>query len=202
MPAPRLDDTMPAESTGRRSRCGSSPRHNAVMLRTLRPGPGDALPAHAVYVDQVPDGDILTILQSQGREALALLRGITEEQSLHRYAPGKWSLRELLNHVNDAERVFALRALWFARGYGESLPGFEQDTGVAHAAADRRPWQAHVDEFQHLRAATVSLVENLPEEAWDRRGIASDAPVSVRGMIFVCAGHVAHHVRILRERYL
>jgi hypothetical protein len=141
-------------------------------------------------------------LESQLEEALPILRGIPEEKSLHRYAPGKWSVREVLSHIADTERVFAYRALWFARGFEIPLPSFDQNVAVAGAAADTIPWAAHIEDFRGVRLSTVSLFRNLPEAAWSRSGIASDNPFTVRALAYIISGHCAHHVRIVRERYL
>ena len=129
-------------------------------------------------------------------------RCISDERSRHRYAPDKWSIREVLGHINDTERLFAFRAFWFARGLPEPLPSFDQDIAAAHAGADDRSWSAHIDEFRSVRAATLALFQHLPPDAWTRRGVASDMPFTVRALAFIAAGHVAHHARLLRERYL
>ena len=120
---------------------------------------------------------------------------------LFRYAPEKWSIRRVLNHVNDTERLFVFRAFWFARGFDSALPAFDQDAGSAAAGADGVSWARHVEEFRAIRAATVSFFGNLPAEAWTRRGIASDNPVSVRALAYITAGHLQHHMAVLRERY-
>jgi hypothetical protein len=169
---------------------------------TPRPERTEAAPYYFTYIDQVPDGDILELLEAQRREVVDLLRGIPEPQSRHRYAADKWSIREVVNHVNDTERVFAFRALWFARGFANPLPGFDQNVGVAAARADEQAWSNLVDEFQVIRTATLALFRMLPEEAWARQGVASDKPVSVNALAYVVAGHATHHVKILRERYV
>lgn len=135
-------------------------------------------------------------------EMLEFLSGISEEQSLHSYEPGKWTIRELLNHVNDGERIFAGRALWFARGFTDPLPSFEQDIAVQAAHANNTSWVDLVEEFEIVRLGTLSLLKSLPDEAWDRTGVASDNPVSVRALAYIIAGHVTHHINVLRERYL
>ena len=155
------------------------------------------------YIDKVPrDADIRTFLETQLGETIALLNGISDEKSLHKYAPEKWSIRESVSHINDTERVFTHRALWFARGFDIPLPSFDQDVAVKGASADARGWRAHVDEFSAIRGATIQLFRNMPDDAWDRRGIASGKEVTVRALAYMTAGHVAHHVGILRERYL
>jgi hypothetical protein len=154
------------------------------------------------YINQVPEGDIGRILETQEREAVQLLSGISEERSLHRYAPGKWTIREVVSHINDTERMFTFRALWFARGFDSELPSFEQDVAIGTAGANDRPYHSHVDEFRAIRAATLALFGNLPPDAWTRRGVASGNPFTVRALAHITAGHVAHHLRLLRERYL
>ena len=135
--------------------------------------------------------------------AIALrTRGVSEEKSRYRYAPDKWSLRELLNHVNDTERLFVFRALWFARGFEEPLPSFDQEIAVRNSGADSVSWNDMVDEFQSLRHSTLSFFRSLPEAAWSRSGVASGNPFTVRALAFITAGHVAHHVDVMRRLYL
>ena len=153
------------------------------------------------YIDLVAGDDICAALRTQLPETLTILEGITEERSRHRYAPDKWSIREVLGHLNDTERLFVSRAFWFARGFETPLPSFDQNIAITTAGADERTWRSHVDEFRTVRAATLSLFENLPQEAWLRRGTASGNPFSVRALAYLAAGHVAHHVAILEERY-
>ena len=166
-----------------------------------RPGASEAAPYYFRYIDLVPSGDVLSVLEGQTSETVALLERISEERSRHRYAPDKWSIRQVLSHVNDAERVFASRALWFARGFESPLPSFDQETSAAAAGADERTWASHVDEFQAVRAATLALFRSLPPEAWARRGVASGTPVTVKALAYIVAGHVFHHAAVLRERY-
>jgi hypothetical protein len=166
------------------------------------PDRSEAAEYYFTYIDKVPTGDIRRVLAVQAGETLAMLRGISEEQSLFRYAPGKWSIRELLAHVNDAERVFSFRAFWFARGFATPMASYDQDAGMPLAAADDRSWTSHLEEFRAIRSATVALFDGLPEHAWSRRGIASDNPVSVRALAYICAGHVAHHRQVLKTRYV
>jgi hypothetical protein len=146
--------------------------------------------------------DVCATLESQLPEILNLCEGISEERSLTRYASNKWSIREVLSHITDTERAFVFRALWFARGFDTPLPGFDPDISVPQAEADERSWSSHVEEFAAVRRATVAFFKNLPPSAFDRRGVAGGNPVTVRAIAFISAGHVAHHVKILRERYL
>ena len=167
-----------------------------------RPSSSEAAPYYFNYINRVASDDIVPVLQSQLEETLPFLRAISEEKSLSRYAPEKWSIRQMWGHVNDTERVFLMRALWFARGFDTALPSFEQDIAVAAAQSDTIPWARHVEEFREIRLATISFFRNLPEEAWTRKGIASDNPFTVRACAFIVAGHVVHHGAVLREKYL
>jgi hypothetical protein len=169
---------------------------------TGRPENTEAAPYYWTYINRVPGDNVLPVLESQWENLSPLLSSISEEKSLHRYAPEKWSIRQLLNHITDTERAFAFRALWFARGFESPLPGYDQDVAASGAQADTVPWAAHLEEFRRVRLATISLFKNMPPDAWMRRGIASDNPFTVRAVAFIIAGHVEHHVAILRERYL
>lgn len=169
---------------------------------TTIPDRTEAAEYYFTYIDKVGSGDICEILRAQKPETLTLLQSIDEEQSLYRYAPDKWSIREVLSHLNDSERVFSFRALWFARGFDSPLPSFDQDIGVGGSGADQRSWKSHVEEFASLRDATLAFFENLPADAWTRRGIASGNPFTVRALAYIIAGHVTHHAGVLRARYL
>src|ERR1051325_300652 len=169
---------------------------------TGRPTASEAAPYYFTYIDRIQDQNILHALEAQLDETMPLLHRISEEKSLHRYAPDKWSIRQMWNHINDTERVFAYRALWCSRGYETALPSFEQEIAVATAKADDVAWRVHIEEFRAVRAATIALFRNLPPEAWERSGIASDNRVSVRALAYIIPGHLTHHVKILRERYL
>ncbi len=167
-----------------------------------RPEPAEAAPYYFTYIDKVTGDDVTSAIQSQLDEPLAFLAGVSEEKSLHRYAPEKWSIRQTLNHIVDSERIFAFRALWFARGFEDPLPSFDQNIAVSAAAADTISWATHVEEFRRVRLATISLFEHMPAEAWTRAGIASGNRVTVRALAFIIAGHLTHHIKIVRERYL
>jgi hypothetical protein len=166
-----------------------------------RPESGEAAPYYSTYISRIANPDILAVLYAQSVEIPSLLRGVSEEKSRHRYASGKWSIREMWSHVNDAERVFLYRALWFARGFDTPLPSFEQETAVRAAGADEISWKEHVEEFLAVRSATMAFFRHLPEEAWKRTGVASGNPVSVRALAYIIAGHADHHRAILEERY-
>jgi DinB superfamily len=169
---------------------------------TERPDRTEAAEYYFTYIDQVGVGDIRDILERQLGDTVALLEGISEEKSLHRYAPDKWTIRQAAGHVNDCERLFTFRALWFARGFDSPLPSFDQNIAVSTADADARTLQSHRDEFGAIRDATLHFFRNLPADAWMCRGVASGNPFTVRALAYITAGHVAHHNRILRERYL
>jgi hypothetical protein len=171
-------------------------------LSLERPPATEYAPFHADYVTAVPEGDIFEILARQHTAFPEFLQSIGEGLGSHRYAPDKWSVKEVVGHVNDAERVFSYRALRFARGDETPLASFEQEGYVPKGNFNARTLSSLADEFSHLRAATLDLFFHLDEDAFARRGVASGAVVSVRAMAFVIAGHVVHHERILRERYL
>jgi DinB family protein len=167
-----------------------------------RPQESEAAPYYFTYIRQVKGDDAVGTMEKQLEEVSSFCAGVSEQQSLYRYASDKWSIRQVLNHITDTERAFAFRALWFARGFEAPLPSYEQTIAAAEAQADRISWAAHAEEFRRVRLATISLFRNMPEEAWLRTGIASDNRFTVRAMAFILAGHVEHHLRILRERYL
>jgi hypothetical protein len=167
-----------------------------------RPGEGEAAPYYFRYIDLVPEGDVLARLEAQLDETMALVGDVSEEKSLQRYAPEKWSIRQVLSHVTDAERVFLFRAFWFARGFDTALPSFDENAGAVAADADRFPWASHVEDFRAARLSTLAFFRNLPPAAWMARGVASDNPVTVRALAYILAGHLAHHTAVLRERYL
>jgi DinB family protein len=172
------------------------------MTMTAMPDRTEAAEYYFTYINQVRQGDICAILEAQADETVVFLRTISDERSLHRYAPDKWTIRQTIGHVNDAERVFLFRAFWFARSFDTHLPSFDQNVAVLTAGSDERSWASHIQEFQTIRAATLSFFKNLPEDAWMRRGVASGNPFTVRALAYIVAGHVAHHVAIVRERYL
>ena len=167
-----------------------------------QPQANEAASYYFRYIDLARTDDIVSFMDQQLKQTLPFLQGISEAQSTHRYEPGKWSIRELLNHVSDGERIFLGRALWFARGFTDPLPSFEQDIAVAGANANETAWADLVEEFRTVRLATLSFLRNLPDEAWSRTGVASDSLVSVNALAYIIAGHLEHHVNVLKERYL
>ena len=165
------------------------------------PDRSEAAEYYFTYIDKVPPGDICDTLEAQLGDTFTVLNAIGDEASLQRYAPDKWTIRQVLSHLNDTERLFTFRAMWFARGFDSPLPSFDQDVAIREAAADERPWRSHIEEFRSIRMASLALFRHLPRGAWSRRGIASDNPFSVRALAYITAGHVAHHVGILQSRY-
>jgi uncharacterized damage-inducible protein DinB len=166
------------------------------------PGSDEAAPYYFTYIDRIASDDIVDVLASQLEQVPAFLSQISEEKSLHRYAPEKWSIRQVLNHVNDTERAFAFRALWFGRGFSEPLASFDQNIAANGARADDYSWASHAADFHDIRRATLSFFRNLPEDAWLRKGVASGNSVTVRALAYIIAGHLSHHMAVLQERYL
>ena len=166
-----------------------------------RPERTEASDYYFTYIDQVPDGDVCDIMEQQGRDVDALLKRIDDHTSLHRYAPDKWSIREVIGHLNDTERLFVFRAFWFARGFDSPLPSFDQNQAITGARADERTWTDVHHEFSAIRAATVPFFRALAPDAWDRRGVASGKEFSVRALAYMVAGHTAHHVALFKSKY-
>src|SRR6476661_6265070 len=167
-----------------------------------RPHDTEVAPYYFLYINQVTGEDPIAVIENQLAESLVLFSKISEEKSLHRYAPDKWSIRQVLNHITDTERAFAFRALWFARGFDAPLPSYDQNIAATGAGADRISWAAHVEEFRSVRLSTISLFRNMPSQAWTRSGIASGNPFTVRALAYIIPGHLAHHLALLHERYL
>jgi len=167
-----------------------------------RPDSSEYAPYYETYVGLVPEGDVVQLLTRQFEDSSILLSPLTDEQAAFRYAPEKWSIKELVGHLNDTERIFAARALHFARGAQASLPGYEQDEYVAVAASDDVPIADLLAEYYAVRQATITLFGNLPRDAWDRRGTADGVGFTVRSVANIIAGHELHHQRVLQERYL
>jgi hypothetical protein len=167
-----------------------------------QPQTNEYAPYYQKYIALVPAGDVVATLSRQLEDTLSLLRGLTEAQGNLRYAPGKWSIKELVGHIMDGERVFAHRAFRFARNDQTPLPGFEQDDYVREGNFDNRRLSDLADEFEQVRRATLFLFRSLDDEAWLRRGAANETEVSVRAIAYIIAGHETHHMQIVRERYL
>ena len=171
------------------------------QLQVARPEPAEYAPYYDRYIALVPGSDILTTLDSQRRQMLLLLSGRDESEGDFRYAPGKWSAKEVLGHVCDTERIFAYRALRISRGDHTPIEGFEQDGYVANGPFANRPLAELIEDYIAVRRASLTLFRNLDEPAWLRRGIANKNEVSVRAIAYTAAGHELHHRRILEEKY-
>jgi DinB superfamily len=167
-----------------------------------RPSSGEYAPYYERYIALVAESDVVSTLERQLQSTLSLLRGLDEAQAGSRYAPDKWSIKELVGHLIDTERVFAYRAMRFARNDKTPLSGFEQDDFVRSADFDARQLNDLAEEFEHVRRANVHFFRALNEEAWSRRGTANDNDVTVRALAYIMAGHEAHHVNVLKTRYL
>ncbi|HEX5030554.1 MAG TPA: DinB family protein [Candidatus Eisenbacteria bacterium] len=167
-----------------------------------RPEATEFNPYYGRYIEKVPDGPIVDVLTSGMNETLTLLRSIPESRADHRYAEGKWSIKEVVGHVIDGERVFTYRALRFARKDTTPLASFEQDDYIPAGNFGARTLRDLTDEYEAVRRATIELFRHFDETQFSRRGTAADSPVSVRALAYITAGHEIHHRAILRERYL
>ena len=154
------------------------------------------------YIELVAGSNVVEALRRQIRETLATLSRVSEGDSLRRYAEGKWSLREVVGHMIDTERIMAYRALRIARGDATPLAGFDQDPYVAAAGSDGRVWGNLLEELEVVRRSDVLLFEGLSGEAWGRFGVSNGDAISVRALGYIIAGHELHHMTIVRERYL
>lgn len=172
------------------------------MAAIPRPDPQECGDYLARYLEYVPAGDVLGILADQHDELLDQLDSLPEELGAHRYAEGKWSIKDVVCHLVDTERLFTLRALWFARGAREPQPGMDQDGWAAAAGADSRTLDDLLDEYRAVRASTLHLFRGLDADAWTRRGTANGVEIPVSAYPFILAGHERHHLDVLRERYL
>lgn len=169
---------------------------------TTPPDPAEYAAYYRRYVDTVPAGDLLVTLEKQLEELVALVDGVGEARAGHRYAEGKWSVKELLGHVADTERIFAVRTLCAARGEPADLPGFDENAYVARANFDARTLNSLLGELTAVRRATLALLRSLDEEALARRVTANGHPMTARALAWIIAGHERHHANVLRERYL
>ena len=167
-----------------------------------RPQSDEHAPYYRGYVDRVPDGDVIAQLEVQVEGTCAALEGLDEEQAAFRYAPGKWSLKELLGHVVDTERIFQGRFLRIGRGDETPLPGFDQDPYIESAGFDRRSMGDLLAEYRSVRAATLTLLRSADAEACDRSAVVSGAPMVACTIPWILAGHELHHLDVVRERYL
>ena len=166
-----------------------------------RPEAGEFAEYYGKYIAKVPGADVAAVLESEGLQMSRLLAGRSERDGNFRYAPDKWSIKELLGHVTDAERIFTYRALRIGRGDETPLASFEQDDYVKNGGFSARKLADLVEEFDTVRGASISLFRSFDEAAWGRRGVASEKQVTVRALGFITAGHQIHHRMILEENY-
>ncbi len=167
-----------------------------------RPDPSEYASFYAAYIAGVPEGDVVQMLERQIEDTAALVSSLPEAKGDFAYAPGKWTIKEVLGHIADAERVFSYRVLRIGRGDGTPLASFDENAWVPNSGAGARSIRDLVGELRSVRAATLALLRGLPAEAATRRGTASGKEVSVRALVWIIAGHERHHGRVLRERYL
>ena len=173
----------------------------AMEPRATRPAADEFAPYYGTYINKVADGDIVATLKAQIGPTLDFLRGIPESRGGHRYAEGKWSIREVVGHLSDAERIFGYRALRFARADATALPGFDENEFMRQSRLDDRSLASLIAEFEAVRTASVALFDGLFPEEWTRHGSASGKDVSVRALAWIMAGHEVHHVEVLKSRY-
>ena len=172
------------------------------MITAVRPLESEYAEYYRRYVNQVPEGSVVATLRSQMEETSRLLAGVPAAKVEYRYAPGKWTLHEVIGHVVDMEWVFTTRALCFARGLAAPMPGVEQEEFVEVAQFAKQSWPKLLEQWRHVREASALVYESLDEEAWKRVGTASGYSVSVRALAYITAGHERHHMGVIRERYL
>jgi hypothetical protein len=174
----------------------------ATQMQSSRPDATEYPPFFARYVAGVPEDDVVAALRDSGREVIDVLAAIPDTRGGFRYGPDKWTIREVVGHMIDAERIFGYRALRLARGDATPLPGFEENDYARAARSDARTLTDLVDELRVVRDGTVRLFQSFPAEAWMRRGVVNGREVSVRALAYITAGHARHHLAVLRERYL
>ena len=166
-----------------------------------RPGADEHNPYYSKYIDQVPEGDLVSMLREQCMDTVAMLRGFSDEKANFAYAPGKWTVKEVIGHIADTERVFGYRALSIARNDKTNLPGFDENAWVPEGRFGARTLGDLLEEFQVVRASTVQFARHLSDEVLARRGSANGHTISVRALLYISAGHERHHVALFRERY-
>jgi len=167
-----------------------------------RPETNEFDPYYGRYISLVEGDDVLPVLETQAGELRALFNEMPEENGGFAYAIGKWTIKEVLSHIIDGERIFSYRALRISRGDATPIEGFEQDGYIENSNADNRPFTDLIDEFELQRRSNMLFFNNLSEEGALRAGTASEKPVSVRALAYIMAGHVTHHINIFRERYI
>jgi len=167
----------------------------------VRPDVSEYAPYYETYVSLVPEPDILRALEKQLAEVQGTFGSVTPDRETFRYAEGKWSIRETLGHLVDGERVFAFRAFCFSRAETAAMPSFDQNAYIVESRYGERPLPDLLQEFVELRKSNLRFFRSLDGDRWSRSGTASGSPVTVRALAFIMAGHVRHHLSILRDRY-
>ncbi|MFP5245595.1 MAG: DinB family protein [Thermoanaerobaculia bacterium] len=167
----------------------------------MRPAPADYADFYRGYVDLVPEEDVLAAIEDQSLATQKLIASLDEVTASYRYAEGKWSIKQILGHIADAERVFGYRALAIARGETQPLPGFDENEYVRNAAFDSWKLGDLAEEYALVRRTNLVFFRNLPPEAWERRGTANDSPITVRAIAWIIVGHERHHIQVMHERY-
>jgi hypothetical protein len=171
------------------------------IVSISRPEPDEAAPFYHGYIAKVPEGDLLDQLTKQIREVEQLLQNVSDQEALARYAEGKWSVKEVLGHLCDVERIFTYRLLRISRGDATQLPGFDEKAYVPAGKFDQRPLSTLLSEFRAVRLSTIALIGGVPDDAWRRWGEANGTPITARAVAYIIVGHVAHHLGVLRNRY-
>ena len=166
-----------------------------------RPAESEYAPDYQGYIAHVTEEEIVPVLRSQLDDLDLLLGKVAPERETYRYAEGKWSVREIAGHLTDGERVFGYRAFCIARGETQNLPGFDQNEYMLTAPYDRIELEDLLAEFRLVRLANIAMLRSFDEQSWNRTGTANDNQITVRALAFIMAGHVRHHMRVLRERY-
>lgn len=168
-----------------------------------KPLPGEYAEYYHKYINQIPDGNIVDYLNSQLSEVESFLKTIPEEKSFYKYSKDKWSIKEVLGHILDCERIFSYRMLRFSRKDTEnSLPGFEENSYIENSNYTNAQFAELIEEYVYLRKSILLMLRGFSEEMWTRKGIASNNPVTVRAIAYILAGHTLHHISIIKERYM
>ena len=172
-----------------------------ITAAISRPAPDESMSYYHRYIDKVASDDIAAQLTAQLGEIEKLFERVTDRDALSRYADDKWSVKEILGHLSDVERIFSYRLFRIARGDTTPLAGFDENAYTPAGRFDERPLPMLLAEFRAVRQSTAALIEGLPADAWDQRGTASDHPITARALAYIIVGHVTHHLGVLRERY-
>jgi len=173
-----------------------------TAINIARPEPDEFFEYYDRYIAQVPDGNLISLLREQAVETVTMLQDLTPQQANYAYAPGKWTVKEVIGHISDAERIFAYRALRISRRDETPLASFDENAYVKNANFGSRSLPDLLEEFQVVRASSIHLAKSMDAETLALRGSASGHPISVRALFYIIAGHERHHAGLLRERYL